>query len=208
MKDKQQIFLEMDHHLSGDEKPSVYLSEILTEPYMAVFPFTMLSGLIKIAQSPVHHPEGNVWNHTLMVVDHAANHKHKSGDERVLMWSALLHDLGKVPATRSRKGRITAYDHDKFGEDLAVRFLKDFEVEQEFIQNVAGMVRWHMQMLFVVKDLPFANIPDMLRQVSLQEIGLLAFCDRMGRGEMNADKALEEEENLRFFFEKCQAGRY
>ena len=140
----------------------------------------------------------------MMVLDNAALRRNLSKDSRVFMWSALLHDLGKAPATKIRKGKITAYDHDKLGEDLAIHFLKEFDQEQDFINKVAAMVRWHMQILYVVKNLPFANIKGMLSQVPLEEIALLSLCDRMGRGEMDNEKILEEEENVRIFIEKCK----
>jgi putative nucleotidyltransferase with HDIG domain len=49
----------------------------------------------------------------LLVVDEAAKRKAYSTDQRVFMWAALLHDIGKPASTRLRKGRITAYNHDK-----------------------------------------------------------------------------------------------
>jgi tRNA nucleotidyltransferase (CCA-adding enzyme) len=196
---------EIDTHIVEDEKPSDFLNTLLKQSALDPYPFTMLSKLERIEQSPQHHPEGNVWNHTMMVLDHAAKRRKESRDPRVFMWSALLHDLGKVPATKIRKGKITAYDHDKFGEELTVRFLKEFHEDPDFVSKVAAMVRWHMQILYVVKGLPFANIGEMLRQVPLEEIALLCFCDRMGRGHADEQKVKAEEENVRIFKEKCQA---
>ena len=62
----------------------------------------MLSSLVKIQQSPSHHPEGNVWNHTMLVIDKAAERKYKSKDPRI-HWAALFHDIGKTPATKIRR---------------------------------------------------------------------------------------------------------
>ena len=199
-----EIFNEIEKHLMEDLEPSEYLNSLIDQGTFGEYPFSMLSGLIKIEQSQQHHPEGNVWRHTMMVLDNAALRRNLSKDSRVFMWSALLHDLGKAPATKIRKGKITAYDHDKLGEDLAIHFLKEFDQEQDFINKVAAMVRWHMQILYVVKNLPFANIKGMLSQVPIEEIALLSLCDRMGRGEMDNEKILEEEENVRVFIEKCK----
>lgn len=196
---------EIDKHIMEDQKPSDFMNALLKKAALDSYPFTMLSKLVKIEQSPQHHPEGNVWNHTMMVLDHAAQRRNESRNPRIFMWSALLHDVGKVPVTKVRKGKITAYDHDRFGEELAVRFLKEFHEEPEFIANVAAMVRWHMQVLYVVKNLPFANIGEMLRQVSLEEIALLCKCDRLGRGNLDQEGRQAEEENVRIFIEKCRA---
>lgn len=55
----------------------------------------------------------------MQVIDAAAHNRIKSREPVVFMWAALLHDLGKAPTTRLRKGRITAYDHDRVGAEMA-----------------------------------------------------------------------------------------
>jgi len=119
-------FSEINAHLMSDNKPSNYFTELCkTEIFEARYPFTLLGDLMKVPQSPQHHPEGNVWNHTMLVLDNAGDRKHLSQNPKVFMWSALLHDLGKAPTTKLTKGRITAYDHDKWGERLSIQFLKE-----------------------------------------------------------------------------------
>ena len=61
-----------------------------------------------------------------------------------------------------------------------------------------------MQLLFVVKDLPFAEIKNMLSDVSLDEIALLSICDRLGRGELTENKIREEKANIETFIKKCE----
>lgn len=206
MLNKQQLFADFDYHLCADEKPSLYFADVFYDERVAgAFPFKLLADLSAVLQSPQHHPEGNVWKHTLLVVDRAAERKGFSHDPRVLMWAALLHDLGKVPATRVRNGRITAYDHDKMGEKLAADFLQAFEQDQEFVQAVAKLVRWHMQFLFVVKNLPFARLEEMVREVDIHELGLLSICDRLGRGELSERQMMKEHESLAFFLKTCRS---
>lgn len=197
------MFLEFDNHLMNDNKPSGFFNEPdKAQLFNETFPFTLLGDLKKVQQSPLHHPEGNVWKHTMLVLDNAAERKHQSDNPRVLMWAALLHDLGKAPTTRIRKGKITSYDHDKVGEELSVKFLKELNADNEFIQQVSKMVRWHMQILFVVKGLPFAEVKKMASEVSIKEISILGLCDRLGRGEMTNEKQQEEERNIEIFLEK------
>ena len=198
------LYEQIDYHIMQDDKPSIFMDNLLETDELQQYPFSMLSDLVKVEQSPQHHPEGNVWVHTMMVLDIAAGLKEKSRNPRVFMWSALLHDLGKVPATKVRKGKITAYDHDKMGVGLAVNFLKEFDEDPEFISKVAAMVRWHMQILFVVKDMPFARPEEMVKQVPVDEIALLGYCDRMGRGELTKEREDKEKENIRIFLEKSK----
>jgi hypothetical protein len=60
-----------------------------------------------------------------------------------------------------------------------------------------------MQILFVTKGLPFADIKKMAAEVSLEEIALLGFCDRLGRGKMTNEKRQEELKNIQTFLDKC-----
>lgn len=188
-----------------DNRPSEYFRQpAVNKLFAATYPFTLLGDLQRVEQSPKHHPEGNVWEHTLLVVDLAAQGRHLSKEPRVFMWSALLHDLGKAQTTKVRRGRITAYDHDKHGAILAAGFLKEFIDDDEFIAKVSKMVRWHMQILFITKKLPFADIGQMLQEVPLGEIALLSLCDRLGRGNLNEQNIQEEVENVRSFIRQCQ----
>lgn len=203
--EKQNLFEEFQKHLMEDTKPSVFFNRWLKDgELIKEYPFKMLTDLIKVEQSPQHHPEGNVWNHIMMVVDHAAARKEQSEDTRVFMWAALLHDLGKGPTSKVRNGRITAYDHDRVGAKMAEDFLKEFTRDSDFIKKVSRLVRWHMQILFVVKDLPFADLAGMTSEVTINEMALLSLCDRMGRGNLAQDKIEEECENVRIFLRKCE----
>jgi tRNA nucleotidyltransferase (CCA-adding enzyme) len=199
------IFEEFEKHLMEDDRPSIYFEKIINNKGIAnEYPITLLSRLVDTPQSPQHHPEGNVWKHTMLVVDNAAKVKELSENPRAFMWGALLHDLGKAPTTKIRKGKITSYDHDKVGAELCRDFLKVFTEDSEFIKQVEALVRWHMQTLFVIKNLPFGDVKGMASEISIKEIALLSQADRLGRGEMNESKIKEEKENIKTFIRKCE----
>jgi putative nucleotidyltransferase with HDIG domain len=198
----KRLYDEIGRHLTDDGKPSDFLNGILNDASAAEYPFNMLAALRKTGQSPVYHPEGNVWNHTMLVVDRAAEIRNRSSDTVVFMWAALLHDIGKPGTTRLRKGRITSYDHDRLGADLARKFLAAFTDDNAFIDKVTGLVRWHMQILFAIKDARFRKFDEMDKQADIREIALLGLCDRLGR--VNAD-AEGEKENVRRFLRICSS---
>ncbi|MDD3168366.1 MAG: HDIG domain-containing protein [Eubacteriales bacterium] len=200
MTDKKKIFEEMLAHLLTDDAPSVYVNQISKKDIFKEYPFSMLNRLKGIPQSPKHHPEGNVWNHTMLVVDVAGQKKQNSRDPLAFMLAALLHDVGKAETTRNRNGRITAYNHEKAGALQAEDFLKEFLEDEALIQRVALLVRWHMQILFVIKSMQFADIRSMQKEIEIEEIALLGYCDRMGR--LNSDRETEDE-NLELFLQKC-----
>ncbi|MGI6678611.1 MAG: HDIG domain-containing metalloprotein [Dehalobacterium sp.] len=199
--DLRKCYFDINNHLLNDPQPGAYLDLISQEEIFRQYPFSLLHKLKDTRQSPQHHPEGSVWIHTLLVVNEAAQRKEKSNDTRVLMWAALLHDIGKPDTTRERKGRITAYNHDQIGAKIAREFLGALTDDKTWIEKVSKLIRWHMQILFVVKDLPFANINSMKEEVDIREVALLGLCDRLGRYKRN--KA-EEEEIIQKFLQKCK----
>jgi len=201
MTEKVRLFEEMQAHLIHDDAPSVFLNRISEQEIFSGYPFSMLSRLKEIPQSPKHHPEGNVWNHTMLVVDMAARNKNHSREPVAFMWAALLHDVGKADTTNQEKGRITAYNHEKVGALQAEEFLKDFLVDNALIRRIVSLIRWHMQILFVVKSMQFADIGSMLAETEPEEIALLGYCDRMGR--LGADRR-GEKENQEIFLAKCR----
>lgn len=186
-----EIFLEIEKHLINDEKPSVFLTRLAEDKILDDYPFSVIGDLRDVQQNPKYHPEGNVFIHTMMVIDEGACNRDKSDDKRVFMWALLLHDIGKKPTTRMRKGRLTSYNHDKVGENMAKEFLEYFNLDQHFINKVTGLIRWHMQSLFVTKNSKFQNIDEMLKDVDINEIVLVALADRLGRG--NLDKYARQE---------------
>lgn len=202
--DTKETYDEIQCHILEDEMPSLFLNELMDKNMLMQYPLTMLSDLKKTDQNIKYHPEGSVWNHTMMVVDEAAGRRDKSSNPRVFMWSALLHDIGKAPTTRVRLGRITSYNHERIGRDMAEEFLDFFGEDRVFIHEVSALVRWHMEPLFILKGLPFSNIKKMLEETSLQEVALLSLCDRFGRGDMSQKKMEDEEIGIRIFIEKCK----
>lgn len=198
---QDELYKNIETHLLHDTKPSVYLEEIYDFPCFQQFPFQMLYKLKAVNQSLKYHPEGNVWNHTKMVVDEAAKLRNKSKNQKVFMWAALLHDIGKEPATKIRKGKITAYNHDKIGAELVRDFLGYFPVDMAMIDEVSNLVRYHMQILYVSKNLNMAEIEAMKRETDINEIALLGLCDRLGREHSNYEA---ERENIRHFLRHVQ----
>ena len=151
----KEVFVKVDEILLNSPKPSIEIKKLIDEGEFDEKPFIKIKKLQDVEQNLVHHPEGNVLNHTLMVVDKASEYKEKSKNKRVFMWSALLHDLGKLTTTRVRKGKITAYGHDLQGEILARKFLNQVTDDEKFINEVCILVKYHMQTLFYDKKLPF-----------------------------------------------------
>lgn len=202
----KEIFLEIENHLLNDDKPSIYLDQAVKNCMFDNYPLSMIKELKEVKQNPKFHPEGNVFIHTMMVVDEGAKHRNKSLNKRAFMWALLLHDIGKKPTTKVRNGKLTSYDHDKVGENMAKEFLKYFNEDDNFVKEVTSLVRWHMQSLFVNKGSKFQNIDGMLKDVDVNEISLVTLADRLGRGKLNdkdVSQTIDEVENFRNIITKA-----
>lgn len=197
---QRQLFEEITHHLLIDDAPSEYLNRVSEEDRFRQYPFEMLVKLKSTGQSIKYHPEGNVWNHTMLVVDEAAKVRERCRDTRAFLWAALLHDIGKPGTTRVKKDRITSYDHDKEGESLSREFLRAvLDGEEDFIRKVSSLVRYHMHILYLLKNLPYKDMEGLQRSVDINEIALLCRCDRLGRA--GVDRQIVEAEYGAFLSE-------
>jgi putative nucleotidyltransferase with HDIG domain len=206
--DKRELFREMGAHLMNDEKPSLYFRDILDDPEFRKYPLNMLRSMRETEQPFVHHPEGSVWNHVLLVLDEAAKLKHRSRYPEAFMWAALLHDIGKPATTENRGGKVTSYNHDKVGANYAKHFLQEFTDDEKLIDAVTALTRWHMQPLFVLKNSIFADVGSMKNEADAEEVALLSLCDGLGR--LDVDRELEEEKMKTFlkkYGEKEARGR-
>lgn len=195
----KEVFFEVDYILLNSPKPSVDIKKLIDEGKFDEKPFIKIKNLENIEQNLIHHPEGNVLNHTLLVVDKASEYKEKSKNKRVFMWAALLHDLGKLTTTKVRKGKITAYGHDLQGEILSRQFLHQLTDDEAFIDDVCILVKHHMQPLFYDKKLPFFKDKEIIEDSDYEEISLLSMADRLGRANLCEEKIKMEEKRINNF---------
>lgn len=199
-----EMFNEVNEILLKSMKPSEDIKRLIKEGKFDENPFNDIKSLGLIDQNPKFHPEGSVLNHILLVVDMASEVKELSRNQKVFMWSALLHDIGKLTTTKIRKGRITSYNHDVEGEKIGLNFLKLITNDPQFNEKVSKLIRWHMQPLFFDKNLPFFEPQNMLNDVEYKEVALLSFCDRLGRGKLNEQAIEKEKQNIEKFEEYCK----
>ncbi|HUB17182.1 MAG TPA: CCA tRNA nucleotidyltransferase [Acidobacteriaceae bacterium] len=97
--------------------------------------------LQNVAQPPEYHPEGDVWIHTLLVLE-----KLPAGVSPTLAWGALLHDIGK-PATFSHNppDRIRFNGHVEVGVRIAHEILRRLRFSNEDCDQILALVENHMR---------------------------------------------------------------
>lgn len=94
-----------------------------------------------VQQPPEYHPEGDVWIHTLLLLE-----KLPAGSPATLAWGALLHDVGK-PATFSHKppDRIRFNGHVEIGVKIAHEILRRLRFSNEDCTQILALVENHMR---------------------------------------------------------------
>jgi putative nucleotidyltransferase with HDIG domain len=108
-------------------------------------------------QSPQYHPEGSVYNHVRLMLDHlprdgdAAGQGASQVSSESLAWSAILHDIAKPQtASQGNDGLIHFYGHEKVGADIAEQLLQRLKFPRRQTDEIVAAVRHHMQF----KDAP------------------------------------------------------
>ena len=129
-------------------------------------PLQIINELKTVEQSPKYHPEGNVYNHVMLVVDKAAQIRNLANSKKEFMLAALLHDVGKKEATKKNsKGNYTSYNHDKIGEKIVNNMLTQYDINNIEREKIVNLVKYHMHHLYILKNLPYGNIEEMIKNV-------------------------------------------
>lgn len=177
---KERVYDELMKMLLKADKPSIgltYMRELgVTEKY-----FPLLHNLIGCTQPIKHHPEGDAWTHTLLVVDEAAKLRDKSTSPDSFMLAAMLHDIGKPPVRDVQDGIIHFYGHDAIGSELALEFLKSLTDNKRILAEVPSLIRNHMKPIFLYK-FPDSAIRRLANKCDIREVMLLHEADHKGRG--------------------------
>ena len=176
---RERIMTELDKALLSD-KPSVAL-EYMYDMGILDELIPELSALKGCPQNPLFHPEGDVWNHTMLVLDEGAKVKDQSKHPRYFMYACLLHDIGKPDTTKEDAfGRIRSVDHDKVGADISKTVLKRLTNERELTRYVSTLTEHHMR-AHKLLDMKDYKVKKMMLDVDMHELLLLNTCDISGR---------------------------
>ena len=142
---KQRVEEELKKALLKADEPSLFFESLLKMKQLS-FWFRELEDLIGLKQDPIYHPEGDVFVHTMEVLDRAAAYREKVSDPYNFMLLCLSHDLGKILTTKEIDGRIHAYRHEIEGLPLIRTFIRRFCEEKEPLRYVLNMTPLHMKL--------------------------------------------------------------
>ena len=122
-----------------------------------------------------YHPEGDVLVHTLMCLERLREPTYE------LALAALLHDVGKPPTCRMRKGRLTFYGHAKLGEEMAGAVCRRLRFSTFARRRVKWLVRRHMA-LANWPELRIARLKRLFAEPGFEELAELWRADALASG--------------------------
>jgi tRNA nucleotidyltransferase (CCA-adding enzyme) len=140
-------------------------------------------------QDPEWHPEGDVWTHTLMVVDEARARIDRlaRGPAVAIMLAALCHDIAKPQTTAMIDGRWRSPGHEEAGVEPTARVLDRLNVHTidgyDTRATVLGLVAQHLRPSAFYKSPPKDGaFRRLAAKVDLELLTVLAKADCHGRG--------------------------
>ena len=186
----ERIWGEIEKLLLRAARPSIGFSLAL---HLGVIErlFPELDALVGCPQEPEWHPEGDVWVHTLLVIDQA---RARIGDlpypqQVTVMLGAVCHDLGKPATTAFIDGRIRSLEHEAEGvppattllDRLNIHSMQGYDVRRE----VLGIVAHHLKPGMFAKAQPPVSdgaFRRLAQKVDLELLARVARSDCEGRG--------------------------
>jgi len=141
---RERIEGEVKKALLKSPKPSVFFDTLRRMNQLSCW-FPELEALIGVEQNPRYHAEGDVYTHTMMVLDEAAAYRDRVSNPFAFMLAAVTHDFGKAVCTEVIDGVIHAYKHEIKGLPLAKAFLERITSEQKVIDYGLNLTEYHMK---------------------------------------------------------------
>jgi len=164
--------------------------ELLDETGLLPVVLPEIAAMKGVAQSPDFHPEGDVFVHTLLLLDQLP-----AGAPETLALGALLHDVAKPPCAGTKGDRVTFYGHEPRGAEMAVAICQRLRRSRTTWERVAWLVAQHLRVVAAPK-MRLSTLKRFLAQDGIEELLRLCridalasngnleyvlFCERMRR---------------------------
>jgi len=181
---KDRIWGEWYKWATKSEYPSNGLQLLNLTGWDKLVPY--LGDLINIPQNELYHPEGSVWEHTLLTCDTLeveTRWRDSDADSRaVLMFAALCHDFGKITTTETdAAGEIHSHGHEKDSEWMSREFMSAIGAPNDIIERVATLCKQHMRKPQSPKSI-LRLAHDLSPYATMQEWAALGIADTYGVG--------------------------
>ncbi|MBF0583631.1 MAG: multifunctional CCA addition/repair protein [Magnetococcales bacterium] len=183
------------HKALASRNPLVYFDLLQQCGALAVL-FPELAALIGVPQPPRYHPEGDVWQHTRLVLTRAT----QASEEPTVRFAALLHDLGKGSTPPAEWPRH--HGHEERGVGLINRLCDRLRVPNPFRALALAAARHHLQCHRLLEMSPKKVVRLLLQLQALRKPdfmeALLLVCQADANGRLGrVDQAYPQADLLR-----------
>jgi poly(A) polymerase len=117
--------------------------EMLDEAWLLAHVLPEVAAMKGVEQPPQYHPEGDVWTHTLLMIEGLPE-----GCSPTLAWGVLLHDVGKPSTFRSiaeTGDRIRFDGHVDVGVSMAEQICRRFRFSNDDTHQILALIANHMR---------------------------------------------------------------
>lgn len=178
----ERVLEELKKALLKAEKPSLFFESLRSMNKLSPW-FSEVEKLIEVPQSTIYHKEGDVYTHTMMVLDEAAKMRDTAEEPLYFMLSALVHDFGKITSTSFYNGNYHATGHEEAGVFIAGEFLHRITNENALISYVLNMTQLHTRPRVLAEDNSSIKASNKMFDASKNPRDLikLSLCDGLGK---------------------------
>jgi poly(A) polymerase len=145
--------------------------ELLDETHLLPHVLPEVGALKGVEQSVDYHPEGDVFVHTLGLLEQLVPQHSEA-----LALAALLHDIAKPRCAAHTDGRITFYGHCEMGADMAVAICQRLRRSRETWERVDYLVRHHLRLIHAPR-MRLSTLKRLLAEDGIEELLELARLD-------------------------------
>jgi putative nucleotidyltransferase with HDIG domain len=146
--------------------------ELLSESRLLNAVLPEIEAMRGVEQSPDFHPEGDVFVHTLLLLDKLDQ------PTETLALGALLHDVAKPVCRAHNEHRITFYGHCEKGAEMAIDICQRLKRSRETWERVAYLVKNHLR-LISAPEMRTATLKRFLREDGIEDLLELARLDAL-----------------------------
>ena len=183
--------------------------ELLDETGLLEVILPEIAAMKGVEQTPDYHPEGDVFVHTLTLLQHL------DAPTETLAYGCLLHDVAKPPCRQPAGDRVTFYGHPELGAEMATAILRRLKRSRTVAGRVAWLVRHHlryiqapkMRLSTLKRFLGEDGIDELLELCRIDalssngDLGYYEFCRQklaeLGREEVNPEPLLRGRDLIR-----------
>ena len=197
----ERIFTELSKALNT-KKPSIFF-EVLKEAEVLDNHFKEIKDLIGAEQPLKYHPEGDAYNHTMLVLDMVAELTEHFEESRRLeiRFSALVHDLGKGVTPKEEYPHH--YGHENSGVELVMKLGKTIKAPNNWIKCGETACREHMRGGIFYKMKPSTKVEFIERVdkslLGLEGLQIIVICDKTSGGRPSS----KDDISFQYIGKKC-----